>query len=339
MKRWFWYTCAAVWLLWGHVASVHAWGCKGHQTVAVIAEAHLSTQAKSLVDRVLGEFRSSFPGYVPPTKYGCDPALGGLAGVASWPDDVKVYGVDDKWHFVDVPRGTTDPAKIKEVCGTPSSCVVRAIHDQIERLRTATVGKDRAAALAYVVHFLGDVHQPLHAATNGDRGGNCVAVWEGNQPPQATGTDPDFYRPELHGEWDTTLLEADIAARGYEKAMTAVGGVGKPADLKRYAAFLDKKFARYADGWSVDTAPEQWAWEGFKAAESIAYGELHPAVADEPDVIVDKCADNDEIGKRMRAKHVRFDRAYRKDARALIEKRLAQAGVRLAMVLNTAAEH
>lgn len=82
---------------------------------------------------------------------------------------------------------------------------------------------------------------------------------------------------------------------------------------------------------------DDWAWESHDLAESVAYADLVPKVPIEPPLTVHSCADANHVGERMLALHVSVGEAYQSAASTVIEERLAQAGIRLAMILNEAA--
>jgi hypothetical protein len=175
----------AVALLAGAPAA-QAWGCKGHQTVALIAEAHLSTKAKIMVNKLLTQFP-----YTPNSTSGCDATLHGTALVAGWADAVPTTRKNGDWHFVDIPRGAADQSVIATLCGVPTGCVVRALNEQLAVLKKkSSPAAKRVEALRYLVHFTGDIHQPLHDTTNSDRGGNCVPLQYFTHPPKHRNSDP-----------------------------------------------------------------------------------------------------------------------------------------------------
>jgi S1/P1 Nuclease len=84
---------------------------------------------------------------------------------------------------------------------------------------------------------------------------------------------------------------------------------------------------------------ENWAWESHQHAADTAYGALGTPIAVEPDVPVNSCADDNNIGQRMLHKHFVIATAYQDQAGAVVDERLAQAGIRLAMILNEAAKN
>jgi hypothetical protein len=227
------------------------------------------------------------------------------------------------WHFLDIPLSVSTPNNLAQFCDT-EGCVTKAIHDQVEILKNKTnPAPDRADALRFIIHFVGDVHQPLHGVNNGDRGGNCVPVKLSNRGTFHCSTAQKSYTPNLHGVWDKDLVE-----RGME---------GRTPD--QYAADLDAEFASEIPDWqSAGIDPLAWAWESHQAAAETAYGALPKNIAFEPNIKVADCTQDNKIGKRMCAKHLRLSDTYKDAAVGVIEERLAQAGIRLAMILNDAAK-
>src|ERR1700731_3171785 len=151
-------------LVLGLPARALAWGSEGHRIAAEIAEQYLEPAAARQVRELLAIENATT-----------------LAQVSTWADEIRPQRRDTaRRHFVDIPvhppPGT--PAAYDAVRDCPrGDCVVAAIE------RFAAVLRDRSAAprrrleaLKFVVHFVADVHQPLHSADDGDRGGNMVRV-------------------------------------------------------------------------------------------------------------------------------------------------------------------
>ncbi len=308
----------------------YGWGCKGHQTVALIAKKHLTPAAKALADK----FLAVDPGRT--ISGGCKTPAGTDSYVvaSTWADAVRNQdGVKDGgWHFVDIPRGASDPSPIATICAGSASCVVEAIKAQMAILEDSSkTDQQRAAAVRYIIHFAGDIHQPLHCTTNGDRGGNCLSLTffmdKPNQSKDHGTIIPDTYTPDLHGIWDTDMVEKDMAAAAV-------------ASAQAYADFLDSKFASQILGWQGEPISEEdWAWDSFQHAEDLAYGDLPKLIPVDkhPAAVVNSCSDNNRIGNRMYHKHVKVGQPYQDDASDVIRERLAMAGIRLAMLLNDAA--
>lgn len=154
------------------------WGANGHRVVGRIAEHHLSEAAARGVACILGSES--------------------LAQAATWPDEIRSDPSWDRakpWHFVDLDDGETyDPAK------HPDGDVVMAIDRFSKVLRDPQADRmAKTEALRFLVHFVGDVHQPLHVGRRADHGGNTVHVrWFG----ETTDTN-------LHSVWDEKILEAE----------------------------------------------------------------------------------------------------------------------------------
>jgi hypothetical protein len=296
-------------------AQAAAWGCKGHQTIALIAEKHLTPEAKQWVTNLLSDNPidpklNRYCGGATP-----DPLVDG----STWADDVRPERKNGAWHYIDIPRGSKR-ASLDAFCGK-DGCVTRAILEQLTILKDKNAdGTKRAEALRYVIHFVADLHQPLHTITNADEGGNCVPLRYLRRPPHEHN---HSFSPNLHAIWDTAILERD--AEG--------------ADPAEYAETLDGTFTGESESWQKSGIHlDEWAWEGFDLAESTAYGDLTPKIAIEPNVEVRRCTDDNDIGGRLLRENIVANQVYQEKAALVVQKRIAQAGVRLAMILNDAAK-
>lgn len=163
-----------------------AWGPRGHRLVAGIAEAGLTPTARVQVDALL-------KGEPEPT----------LAGVANWADQLREHDPDlgrrsARWHYVNIAESGCRYDAARDCPG--GDCVVEAIRAQAAILGDAAQPVEaRRQALKFVVHFVGDVHQPMHAGYARDRGGNTVQI---NQPDGTR----DGYGTNLHALWDSGLF-------------------------------------------------------------------------------------------------------------------------------------
>ena len=297
-----------------------AWGCKGHQAVALIAEKHLTPEARQLVEKLLGANPID-----PKLKRWCGNATRDLLmDAATWPDDVRNERGNGPWHYIDIPRGK-HKGSLEEYCGA-DGCVTRAIEQERAILKDQSADPlKRAEAIRYIIHFVGDMHQPLHVINNGDNGGNCVPVRYLDHQPLLNPERPERedYSPNLHQIWDTEIVERDIE-------------VSSPDG---YADKLDEKFRRESARWeAAGIHVERWAWEVHERAESEVYDAFSVKIPVEPDVKPKGCADNNHIGKRMFERHLMADEGYQRRAVKAVEVGLAEAGVRLAMILNDAAK-
>lgn len=307
------YTFALMALFWP--ATAQAWGCKGHQTVALIAEKHLTPEAKQLVQKLLTE------NPVDPklNRYCGGATRDAMADASTWADDVRGERKNGPWHYIDIARGAKR-GPLEPFCGK-DGCVTQAIGEQLAVLKDKNAdGTRRAEALRYVIHFVGDLHQPLHTITNADEGGNCVPV---KYLRRGVHEHNHSFTPNLHALWDTAIPERD--AEG--------------ADPAEYADTLDGLFATQEESWQkAGIHLEDWVWEGVELAENTVYGNLKPAIAVEPNVEVHACTDDNNIGDRLLKLHIVADESYQEKAGPVVEKCMAQAGIRLAMILNDAAK-
>lgn len=213
-----------------------AWGPEGHQVVGDIARSHLTAAAKLEVRELLGN--------------------DDLAAVSTWPDEIKSERPETfGWHFVDIPRNSSGFSEERD-CYRPEekhpsslqdhhNCVVDriSIFEQVLANKNAPRG-DRIEALEFLVHFVGDVHQPLHAIADA-RGGNDIRVSEFGS------TQCGKFPCNLHFAWDIGLIEH--ASRRE----------------KDYAAYLEKVILRENLARKADGTPEEWANESFRLAKQV----------------------------------------------------------------------
>lgn len=169
-------------LLVTHAAS--AWGPHGHQVVAEIAARELTPTARAEVERLLG-----------------DRASNAMREASTWADEIRdqpQWRHTGSWHYVNFANDDCTYSS-KQNCRN-GNCVVGALEREAQILADRKASKaKRANALRFVIHFVGDGHQPLHAGLASDRGGNDYQIRRGREGGN------------LHGFWDQGLLRA---ARG-----------------------------------------------------------------------------------------------------------------------------
>jgi hypothetical protein len=304
-------------------ADALAWGCIGHQTVAIIAERTARPSAVAAARAVLGAAPID-----PVLKRGCEPvASDPLVDAATWADDERgVEPATAPWHFINLPRSLVSASANPVPYCTSGRCIVEAILAQYRTLRTSTDPVQKGSALRFLVHFLGDIHQPLHVVTNGDRGGNCFPVnYLGRAPEQ---DEHGAFAPELHGVWDTSVIGTLMKAHSLHDA-------GALVDYLANQASLPKKVSASAPTSGRVTS---WARESHALARSITYGRLPQAVPLEPGtaLTLSSCADNHDVVHRMLALREALADPYEHSAETTVLGQLRTAGVRLAAVLAAA---
>lgn len=295
-------------------SSSWAWGCKGHQTVALIAEKQLTPEARQLIEKLLSENPVD-----PQLKRYCGNVTRDLMVDAStWPDDVRGALKNGAWHYIDIPRGASR-SPLAAFCGS-DGCITEAISDQLAILKDKVADPHkRADAVRYIIHFVGDLHMPLHASTNNDQGGNCVPVRYFHRRAQEHSAS---FTPNLHALWDTAIVERDME------------GAEPPEYADYLSQVLSSNFAKWqAAGVHVD----DWAWESHDLADTIVYGALVPADPIETASSVHNCSDANHVGERMMDLHFFVGQSYQDAAGPIVEERIAEAGVRLAMIFNEVA--
>jgi len=158
--------------------SLSAYDIVGHRIIADIAYQNLTEKARTQVDKVLGKR--------------------GIVYQASWADAVRSdpkYAYSYQWHFQDLDDNMTS-ADIKKLLDNPTAegkHLFFAIDTMTVRLKS---DKNDAEALKFLVHFIGDLHQPLHMGRKEDLGGNKIEVnWFGR-------------KTKLHAVWDSGLIES-----------------------------------------------------------------------------------------------------------------------------------
>jgi hypothetical protein len=269
---------------------VSAWFAEGHEIIAVIAADGLTPTARSHVALILG---------APADTRLVEKAM----AAASIRPDTEFRSEDRStasWHFIDICMQDSE----RDLAGRCShgNCVTAKIDEYARRLRDGNYDKWGAAGdLAFLIHFVGDIHQPLHAATNADRGGTCQQV---NVAPA---------EENLHYAWDDAVVvvlekqlgtnEPDATARKLEALYPAAG------DL-----------ATWKPGES-----EQIAWESHQLAESEVYRALG--------IPVRACVLDASCDPATRAP-VTLTPTYIEREGQVAGRQLAKAGHRLAALLN-----
>jgi hypothetical protein len=211
-------------------APAQAWGFFGHGTTAKIALANVSPRTRAALVRL---FRHERDVGTP------DCPLRNLENAATWPDCLRGeawrWGYTFAWHYQTEP--IDQPYDARKNCGG-GNCVSAQIGRSERILADESLPAGvRLEALAFMVHFAGDIHMPLHSGDNDDKGGNDVKASYGIAPGL-----------NLHSIWDTALAERAITAadpplvRRYTPAERAALAGGAPADWGRESWELARAF-------------------------------------------------------------------------------------------------
>jgi hypothetical protein len=309
-------SCALLFAAFVCCSPAFAWGCKGHQIVALVAELHLNPDARAMVKEIL----DAAPIDSTLNRYCGQTGLEAFADSSTWADDERnIRPETAPWHYLDIPRGAAK-ADISKFCPPAEGCITSAIGAQLGILRDTTASaRTRGDALRYLIHFVGDLHQPLHLSSNDDRGGNCVPITFFGREPIQTNPQKEDYRPNLHSVWDTEIVER------FSRGQTP----------QQSADALESKFQASRSAWrSEPISVGAWAWESHQIAEETVYGRLPTKIGIEAPQPVSTCADDNHISTRMLALHEQVDEKYQAAAEPVVQQQLVKAGIRLAMLLN-----
>ena len=154
------------------------WGKTGHRIIGQIAQDHLTPKALATITELLnGET---------------------LATVSTWADEMRSnpdFRPYDKWHYVNLP----EDKKYHEVEHTQDNAVI-IIQRAIEKLQSDIDKEEKTFYLKYLVHLVGDIHQPLHTGRKEDYGGSTIKLYFGGRKSNSSSTN-------LHRLWDTNMID------------------------------------------------------------------------------------------------------------------------------------
>jgi len=215
------------------VSSTYSWGFAGHKSIASVAEQILDPDVAAAVKELLRHFTPS--------------QATTLADIATWPDDYA-HSPQGTWsapnHYLDLDRD--DPGVNYKYCS--SFCVIKAIQNYTNIIAYKKgSASDQAIALSFLVHFIGDIHQPLHVSYEDDRGGNSVIV--------------NFFgkKQNLHSVWDTYIIGKQIGDQGnWPNLATEIRNMLKK-DLNTTLSYGD------------EANVEAWATESYAITRDIVY--------------------------------------------------------------------
>lgn len=168
-------------ILGGLFSSIFAWGSTGHRIIAQIAQSNLTKKTKKQVDKLL----SGYP----------------MAYWSTWADNVRSDTTGQwkhtyVWHYLNVPSELSK----QELLNVANSVQQENVYSEIPKLcdlikNSATPEDERRIALYFLIHLVGDLHQPMHVGRLEDLGGNKIPVYWFNTPTN------------IHAVWDSDLID------------------------------------------------------------------------------------------------------------------------------------
>lgn len=287
--------------------SAVAWTRAGHMVTAAIAYDELEASDPAVVDRIV-EILSHHPERGPfevaiARTTGAERARRIFLETARWPDDIRGGAYDHPtWHAALRPVIDPQDPPPKLPPNAVSYEAFEALPLNVHMAGDAIAPDyDRAVALCWIFHIVGDIHQPLHAAAlysrqfpDGDHGGALAFV-----------LDPKTRQPiNLHWFWDDRVSQTD-----------------EPDEAFARAHELEREYPRA--GFAAELAKDRalppnivaWADESYAAAKAIAYGPHRPRATSAADAKLP-------------------DETYMKESTAVAERRLTLAGYRLTDLLR-----
>lgn len=293
-----------------------AWGGQGHRIVAQLAMLQLwregatdmdARRARRMVYRMLQDGNTT------------------LEAASVWPDTVRrsaAYGYADNWHFVSIPRGETsyeasEQCRVKPTAPEGDCAIGGLTHFRKVMLDGQAARDDRLDALRFIIHIVGDIHQPLHTSEDrafihngepGDRGGNfrrvcflrvsqsaCTEVFDGERKPR-----------NLHSTWDKyMIIQTGVAEEDYVARLDA-----------RVAGLPAATLAAHASG-----APARWVEEAHAVAGVAAYT---------PSLVRDLSFPHNQTYDD----YFFVSQSYQADNIERVDEQLMKAGIRLAAYLK-----
>ena len=238
----------------------HAFSGPGHMIVAAIAYRDLTPLDQQQAVEILSH-HPDFTRWTNEATGKCEKGAVAFMGASKWPDEIKRSSNPwnhEPWHYVDYP--VTPPNFVFSKSPDPENDILYGIHKALAALKNpATPIEDKASWLCLLIHFVGDLHQPLHCAAlvnnefpapDGDRGGNLLFV----RASESSKGVP------LHSMWDVSMGSSrGFHAKylvGYFNDAIALTSTLKRADLRQIAE---------------NKSVEQWAREGWEIAVDDVY--------------------------------------------------------------------
>ena len=266
--------------------SVQAWNAEGHMVVAQIAYNHLNPVAKAKCDALIAVSLGSFNSV----------GTSSFVTAATWADNFKNPLGTGGWHYIDLPINANMDGTSTNI-GVDSSNVVFAINLCITNLQNPSLSQsNQAISLRYLIHFVGDIQQPLHCSTDvsaahpaGDAGGNFFSITGGNWS-------------NLHSLWDS-------GGSFLFDSLSAPLTTANQNTLNAKIALIEAAYPYNYDTNRTIPNPMTWAQEGMALAKTNCYVGITNGTTPTT--------------------------SYTNSAVATTAQRMAQGGHRLADLLNT----
>jgi len=301
-----------------------AWGPDGHEITALIAAQHLSSsKTRTMVFNLLKTDSDTKQLLVGKTANDLDALGAAMARAATWPDRVKRKKLGQgtsNWHFIDL-ASSENAAVISDRCGSAGDCVTAMIAEfrgdipSGKPFATQFNSYQPSAELKFLIHFVGDIHQPLHTATDADAGGNCIPT-------------KGFGATELHAEWDSGLV-------------SRITGTGKSKKANNLVAQdIDMEFTPQFATIAGKTDEKEMALESHGVAFSVAYSKILPMLPPpEPRPFKQVSPGSCQGAEDLKAtKPIDVTKIYDQTTVETVREQLAKGGYRLAAILDSIAE-
>ncbi|AMR32372.1 hypothetical protein A0256_13545 [Mucilaginibacter sp. PAMC 26640] len=194
-----------------------SWGFKGHRAIATIAQKHLTSNTAYVVSAYLkGE---------------------GMADVATWADENK-NPKTAPWHYTNLPLGLSHDAFVKAVSESDNNVYTAILKTEAQLKDKSLSSEQRYEALKYLIHLVGDAHQPMHVSRKEDKGGNTIQIRF------------DKKGTNLHSLWDSRLIDHE--------------GLSDADIAKNYDVATGTQIRQ----WQSDS-PMEWLWESYQISGEL----------------------------------------------------------------------
>lgn len=200
-----------------------SWGVKGHRAVATIAQHHISDHTSKVIAAFLkGE---------------------SMADVSTWADETRT-NANAPWHYLNLPLGLNHEEFVKTVMESKENVYTAILNNEAILKDKSASFDQKNEALKFLIHLVGDAHQPMHVSRKEDKGGNTIQVRF------------DDKGMNLHSLWDSGLIDHENLtetqmADGYDKSSSA--------QIKQWQA----------------EGPMEWLWESYQISSRL-YEETKP---------------------------------------------------------------